>query len=161
MRIRTFIYQNKKFKITLTSTQQNNINSLKYEEIWKATNHEWLVLTIHQAGFLKFLKSRGLFEPHKKNFYKSILLLSNYLKVGTTHFMTSTETLKANTCSYLWYEHYLGWCDHSTTTFFVSLLNFSFVQSQLIFFTGNLNLYYMYYYMCLMASATFKKCCRP
>ena len=141
MRIRTFIYQNKKFKITLTSTQQNNINSLKYEEIWKATNHEWLVLTIHQAGFLKFLKSRGLFEPHKKNFYKSILLLSNYLTVGTTHFMTSTETVKANTCSYLWYEHYLGWCNHSTTTFFVSLLNFSFVQSQLISFTDNLNLY--------------------
>ena len=141
MRIRTCIYQNKKFKITLTSTQQNNINSLKYEEIWKATNHEWLVLTIHQAGFLKFLKSRGLFEPHKKNFYKSILLLSNYLKVGTTHFMTSTETLKTNTWSYLWYEHYLGWRNHSTTTFFVSLLNFSFVQSQLISFTDNLNLY--------------------
>ena len=141
MRIRTFIYQNKKFKITLTSTQQNNINSLKYEEIWKATNHDWLVLTIHQAGFLKFLKSRGLFDPHKKNFYKSILLLSNYLKVGTTHFVTSTETVKASTCSYLWYEHYLGWCNHSTTTFFVLLLNFSFVQSQLIFFTDNLNLY--------------------
>ena len=134
MRIRTFIYQNKKFKITLTSTQQNNINSLKYEEIWKATNHEWLVLTIHQAGFLKFLKSRGLFEPHKKNFYKSILLLSNYLKVGTTHFMTSTETVKANTCSYLWYEHYLGWCNHSTTTFFCLTFKFFLCPKSTNFF---------------------------
>ena len=82
MRIRTCIYQNKKFKITLTSTQQNNNNSLKYEEIWKTTNHEWLVLTIYQAGLLKFLKSRGAFWPSSEKLlwkhFTSLKLLKSW-----------------------------------------------------------------------------------